>query len=268
MEKHIGAFKTRRKFGQLLEEAFYNKDSFIVQQAGRPMAVLVSYDEYQQWRMLAKVQVMHLVDEVWQRTQAVPAAELEADVAAARTTLRRQKRPSPGDEWQAVTAMKAVFDVGPLVSATINPHGHPGQLLTAWRDGKFELVTSPPILADLRRVLAYPHICKRHQWSDTEIDRFVQFLAAAALLTPGRHTVRVVTADPRMIRFSLVLKKARSITLWPAMVGTCSHSAATPGFRLSVLASSWKSSLPHPQRQNKATSANTTLHLLVCTLTS
>ena len=28
------------------------------------------------------------------------------------------------------------------------------------------------------------------------IDRFVQLLASAALLTPGRHTVRVVTADP------------------------------------------------------------------------
>ena len=83
-----------------------------------------------------------------------------------------------------------------MISATINPHGHPGQLFTAWRAGKFELVTSPPILADLRRVLAYPHIRKRHQWSDEQIDRFVQLLAAAALLTPGHHTVRVITADP------------------------------------------------------------------------
>lgn len=54
MEKQIGAFEARRKFGQLLEEAFYNKDSFIVNRAGRPMAVIVSYDEYQQWRTLAK----------------------------------------------------------------------------------------------------------------------------------------------------------------------------------------------------------------------
>ncbi len=93
-------------------------------------------------------------------------------------------------------AMKAVLDVGPFISATINPHGHPGQILTAWREGKFELVTSHPILADLRRVLADPRIRKRHQWSDEQIDRFVQLLASAALLTPGRHTVHVVTADP------------------------------------------------------------------------
>ena len=40
--------------------------------------------------------------------------------------------------------MKAVFDVGPLVSATINRQGHPGQLFTARRAGKFDLVTSVP----------------------------------------------------------------------------------------------------------------------------
>jgi hypothetical protein len=72
----------------------YNKDSFIVQRAGRPMAVIVSYDEYQQWRALAKEQVVRLVDEVWQRTQAVPAEPLEADVVAAITTLRQEQASS------------------------------------------------------------------------------------------------------------------------------------------------------------------------------
>ena len=42
----------------------------------------------------------------------------------------------------------------------------------------------------------YPHIRKRHQWSDDQIERFVQFLSTAALLTPGRHTVQVITAEP------------------------------------------------------------------------
>ena len=96
MEKQIGAFEARRKFGQLLEEAFYNKDSFIVNRAGRPMAVIVSYEEYQQWRALAKEQVLHLVDEVWQRTQAEPAEELEADVVAVITTLRLETPASNG----------------------------------------------------------------------------------------------------------------------------------------------------------------------------
>jgi predicted nucleic acid-binding protein len=52
--------------------------------------------------------------------------------------------------------MKAVLDVGQFVSATINPRGHPAQILTAWRNDAFTLVTSSPILEDLRRVLFYP----------------------------------------------------------------------------------------------------------------
>ncbi len=97
MEKQIGAFEARRKFGQLLEEAFYNKDSFIVKRAGRPMAVIVSYDEYQQWRALAKEQVFRMLDDVWQRNQTVPAEELEVEVDEAMTTLRQQTPAANGN---------------------------------------------------------------------------------------------------------------------------------------------------------------------------
>ena len=94
MEKQIGAFEARRKFGQLLEEAFYNKDSFIVQRAGRPMAVIVSYEDYQQWRALAKEQVFRMLEGVWQRNQNVPTEELETEVEQAITTLHEPQPAS------------------------------------------------------------------------------------------------------------------------------------------------------------------------------
>jgi prevent-host-death family protein len=94
MEKTIGAYDARRKFGQLLEEAFYNKDAFIVERAGRPMAAIVSIDEYQKWRRMAKEQVFQMLEEVWQRNRAggvpVPPEEIEADVARALDALREQ----------------------------------------------------------------------------------------------------------------------------------------------------------------------------------
>jgi putative PIN family toxin of toxin-antitoxin system len=93
-------------------------------------------------------------------------------------------------------APRGLPDVGQYVSATIYERGHPGQILAAWRAGKFELVTSLSILADLLRVLHYPHICKRHQWSDKEIERFVQLLASAATLTPGKRVVQAIAEDP------------------------------------------------------------------------
>ena len=94
------------------------------------------------------------------------------------------------------SVIKAVLDVGQYVSATIKATGHPAQILTAWRENKFELVTSTPILDDLRRVLAYPHIQKHHQWSAEEIELFVDSIALAATLTSGKLEVRAVEDDP------------------------------------------------------------------------
>ena len=92
--------------------------------------------------------------------------------------------------------IKAVLDVGQFVSATIQPKGHPAQVLLAWRAGQFELLTSLPILEDLRRVLHYPRIRKRHGWSDEEIWLFLDSLALAVTLTPGQLELRVVEDDP------------------------------------------------------------------------
>ena len=69
--------------------------------------------------------------------------------------------------------MRAVLDVGQFVSATISTHGHPAQIVQAWRNGEFDIVASSPLLEDLRRVLFYPHIRKRHRWSDDQILDFM-----------------------------------------------------------------------------------------------
>ena len=90
--------------------------------------------------------------------------------------------------------MKAVLDVGQFVSATIVPRGHPAQVLTAWREGRFELVTSLPILEDLHRVLFYPRIRRRHGFADEEILLFVDTLGLSASLTAGELEVRAVLA--------------------------------------------------------------------------
>jgi putative PIN family toxin of toxin-antitoxin system len=92
--------------------------------------------------------------------------------------------------------MKAVLDVGQFVSATRQAHGHPAQILAAWRAGQFELVTSSGILDDLRRVLRYPRLRKRHGWSDEEIELFVESIALAATATPGDLEVNAVIEDP------------------------------------------------------------------------
>jgi prevent-host-death family protein len=95
MEKTIGAWEARRRFGQLLEEAFYNKDHFVVERSGRPMAVIVPVDDYHKWQRLAKERIFTMLEEVWERTQDVPAEEIEADIEQALETLRQELLTKP-----------------------------------------------------------------------------------------------------------------------------------------------------------------------------
>lgn len=92
MEKTIGAFEARRSLGKLIEEAFYNKDSFIIERSGRPMAVLVSIEDYQRWQRLAKDQVFAMIEAVQKRNAQVPSADLERDMRDALKSLRHAAR--------------------------------------------------------------------------------------------------------------------------------------------------------------------------------
>jgi prevent-host-death family protein len=91
MEKTIGAYEARRKFGQLIEEAFYKKDSFIVERSGRPMAVIVPIDAYQRWKRLAKERVFLMLEEVWRRTEDIPEEVLEKEIEQALERLRQER---------------------------------------------------------------------------------------------------------------------------------------------------------------------------------
>jgi prevent-host-death family protein len=92
MEKVVGAYEARRRFGQLIEEAFYRRDHFIVERAGRPMAAIVPVDEYQRWQRLAKARLFQMLDESWRRTADVAVEELERDVDEAMRSLEDTAR--------------------------------------------------------------------------------------------------------------------------------------------------------------------------------
>lgn len=91
MEKSIGAYEARRKFGQLIEEAFYRHDHFVIERSGRAMAVIVPVQEYERWKRLAKDQALDLIEDVWERNKDVPSQELEKDVEKAVKDLRRER---------------------------------------------------------------------------------------------------------------------------------------------------------------------------------
>lgn len=92
--------------------------------------------------------------------------------------------------------MRVVLDANQFVSAVLVPVGRPAQILQAWRAGHFELVLSPAILAEVRRVLLYPRLQRKHGWSEAQIDDFLAGITAAATLTPGMLSIQAVPDDP------------------------------------------------------------------------
>jgi putative PIN family toxin of toxin-antitoxin system len=90
--------------------------------------------------------------------------------------------------------VRAVLDPNVLVSAAISAAGPPRQIVTAWVDGRFELIASPALLAELRAVLARP---KFRRWISAAVAReFVDGLADDALIIDDPPALEGVSPDP------------------------------------------------------------------------
>ncbi len=92
---------------------------------------------------------------------------------------------------------RAVLDVNVVVSGILVPHGHPAQILQAWRDGRFLLITSEAIIQEVKEVLNRPRIRKKyHHLTPRIIGRLVNLLWHHSVLVPGKLKLRVVKRDP------------------------------------------------------------------------
>lgn len=83
---------------------------------------------------------------------------------------------------------RVVLDSNVLISARLSASGAPGRLLEAWLAGRFELIVSPALLAELAGVLERP---KFRRWlTGEEAHAFVRTLRVSATLIddpPQQH---------------------------------------------------------------------------------
>jgi putative PIN family toxin of toxin-antitoxin system len=69
------------------------------------------------------------------------------------------------------------------------PKSVPGRIVSAWREGRFDLVLSVYQLTEIGRVLAYPKIRRILHWDDETIGRFLrQLLLRAETVEPDAMT--------------------------------------------------------------------------------
>ncbi len=83
-----------------------------------------------------------------------------------------------------------------LVSALIDPHGRPAQIMDYVLGGKIRLFVSPSIVTQLERVLGYPKLLKRHGLKREELGEFISDLLSVMLLIESEETIELITEDP------------------------------------------------------------------------
>ncbi len=57
--------------------------------------------------------------------------------------------------------MRAILDPNVIISALLSRDGAPAKVLRAWLEGRFDLIVSALLLAELERALTYPKLAER-----------------------------------------------------------------------------------------------------------
>ncbi len=90
--------------------------------------------------------------------------------------------------------MRVVLDANVVVSGLISASGPPGRILDAWLEGHFDLLVSPPILDEWKRVLAYSRI--RERLAPQRVKIILRGIEDLSLVVPRKVSLPDLRLDP------------------------------------------------------------------------
>ena len=96
--------------------------------------------------------------------------------------------------------MIIVLDTNVIISPLLSPSGPPAEIINLWEADTFEIVTSPALLAELQRVLEYPHITKYFEDPQNWAAFLKRFRGVATVVEPDLEP-DVIDEDPTDNRF-------------------------------------------------------------------
>jgi putative PIN family toxin of toxin-antitoxin system len=97
----------------------------------------------------------------------------------------------------AFPKIRVVLDTNILVSSLVAEYGPLRQILDAWLEDRYSLVTSLYLVEELIHVLSYPRIAKRVHLDEEELTAIMAALLSKAEVTPGHLRLPGVTRDPK-----------------------------------------------------------------------
>ena len=106
--------------------------------------------------------------------------------------------------------LRVVLDSNVILSGLMSPKGTTGRIVQAWKDNRLTLLICEAQLEEIKRVLAYPKIQKRLNWSAEKINLFVKLLAYRSEYVDisGVKAYVPQNADDEMLLATLVAAKA------------------------------------------------------------
>jgi len=91
--------------------------------------------------------------------------------------------------------LRVVLDTNVFVSGLLSKTGLPAKILDAWRAGQYLLIASPPIVAEIKRVLQAPRIKEKYFITDGDIEQLITLLEKEALIVPVHTDVKNAIPD-------------------------------------------------------------------------
>lgn len=89
--KRMSVGAARSKFADVVNTVYYRNEPILVERDGKPMAVLVSPEQWDRYQQLAKDRFFAAVDTLQHRNTGADPAEVERMVTAAVEEVRRER---------------------------------------------------------------------------------------------------------------------------------------------------------------------------------
>jgi len=92
--------------------------------------------------------------------------------------------------------LRVVLDANVFVSAVLKPQSDLARIFDLVKAGKVKLIISSDILSEIRGVLLYPKLRKRHRRTPKKIDDFLKKTVRVSIITSGKMKVEAIKDDP------------------------------------------------------------------------
>jgi len=92
--------------------------------------------------------------------------------------------------------LKIVIDANLFASALIKPNSNPGEILDLIKQNQVELILSPVIIKEIKRILLYPKLQKYHRKTTQEIDAYFEDILMFAWIVEGKEDIDIIKDDP------------------------------------------------------------------------